>query len=155
MSDGRRVTTRNIILLSWLTVTKSNKSMGGGGGGGKAERTRCESKGRESALKKHVSDSVIRHRVGRFVDVDDKRIQPTAPCAFKRDNAHASYGALYSLAHSPKKPLFIPSGHHLPVSLPLSAALPSSFAVQPLNTGPTRRSNEFPITPDATVRITG
>lgn len=109
-------------------------------------------------MKKHVSNSELHSFAierGRFVD-DDECTQPTAPYAFKRDNALASYVALLVSAFTEET---IPPRLLLVVALRVVVrrfrARRDSFAVQPLNTVLTRRSNEFPITPDATERITG
>jgi len=88
----------------------------------KLKGPRCGSKAHwKCALKKHVSNSVIRYWEGWFVvDDDDKCIQPTAPCAFKHDNTLASYVALLVSAFSSKKPLLIPSRPSLVTVVPPS-----------------------------------
>lgn len=74
---------RNIILF-----LVCGRLQNGTNPGDKTERTRSGSKGCKSALKKHVSNSELHSFAierGRFVD--DECTQPTAPYAFKRDNA--------------------------------------------------------------------
>lgn len=100
-----------------------------------------------------------RHSPAERVVERRRRVQPTAPCAFKRDNALASYVALLVSAFAgeiPSRPPPYPPPPRLTVPHRVVAVVRrDSFAVRPLNAGPTRQSNGFPITPDATGRIAG